>query len=401
MLKLTFILSSFVVALTIWSPANAEPPPGIVKYTYWTPPENAYPWDSTSHPACSDEKRKRKPPLCKKEPDWPDYTTTKERVMKLIYETKVELLSRAEKELAYNRNRFPTGEYVFEAWNDAMGYFRAPDADNNRANISNAWIKVQKGEGFSVMSKAFLQYAEGTSPAVFNYFETKKNSPGAIVNYLKSLKAADATLDSVAPKVKETALWFEYKLRILYQLPESKATAEKIFKQAVQVWPDYPPLYGIAYAYSSPQYGGSNQAMENIMDMAIKKSKTTTGMAMYPLLTISSWTIPGYDSSLSYSRMDWELMKQGFKDYEKHLGGSLSYFFKFAELACKKQDKDTARHFFERHKEKLKEKSMNDPFAASALSQKNKCRDWAFSKDDTQQSNPQDTAPLLIMQPGI
>ena len=400
MSKIYSILVSFLFAMTLWLPASAAPNP-MVKYTYWTPPENVYPWDKTSHPACSDEKRERKPVFCKKEPDWPDYATAKKRVMKLIYEKKLALLSRAEKELAYNRKRFSTGEYVFEAWNDAMGYFRGPDSDNSRADISNAWIKEQEGKGFSIISKAFLQYAKGTSPVVFNYFAPRKNSPGAIVNYLKSLKEANATLDSASAEVKETALWFEYKLRVLYQLPELKTTAEKLFKKAVQTWPEYHLLYGIAYAYAGPQYGGTDKAMKNIVDMALKNSAATSGMAVYPLLLISSWTVPGYDFSSFYSGLDWELMKQGFKDYENHFGGSLVYFFKFAELACKKQDKATARYFFERHQEKLKEKSKNDPFAARTLSQKNKCRDWAFAEGGTQQGSPQDTPKLFIMQPGI
>jgi hypothetical protein len=318
--------------------------------------------------------------------------------VKLIYKKDVTLLSKAEEELAYNKERFPTGEYVFEAWNDAViYYFRASDSDNYRANISDAWIKVQDGKGFSIISKALLQYAKGTSPAIFNYFKPKTNSPGTLVNYLKSLKTADATLDTASPKVKETAIWHEYKLRIAYQLPKLKPTAGKLFAHAAEKWPDYPPIYGIAYAYSDPQYGGSFEAMDKLADNAIQRSKHDIGVAMYPLLILNSWKIPGYNPTSALSRLDWSLMKKGLSDYEKHFEGTLTQFFQFAELACRKGDKETARHFFEKHMNKMKEKRKNDPFATQARAPQNRCRDWAFSEDDKQQTS----APQRTRKPGI
>ena len=159
MSKITFVLSSFVFALTIWSPSNAEPPPGIVEYTYWTPPKDAFPWDKTTHPACSDENREEKPPFCKKESDWPDFHTTWKRVNRLISRNSTHLLTKAEKGLVNNSKRFPTGEYMFEAWNQAMKYFTARDDNGKRKEISDAWITDQKGHGFSIMTRALLQYS--------------------------------------------------------------------------------------------------------------------------------------------------------------------------------------------------------------------------------------------------
>lgn len=379
MSKIAFILSLFVFALIIWSPTNAEPPPGIVKYTYWIPPKDVYPWDKTTHPDCSDENREEKPPFCKKGSDWPDFDTTWKRVNLLISRNSTHILTKAEKDLVNNSKRFPTGEYMFEAWNQAMKYFAARDDNGKREEISEVWIAEQKGEGFCIMTRAILQYSKGTDHRYFNIYEPEKNLPEAIANFRKSLKSADKILDSASDNIKKTALWFEYKLKIAYQLPELHKSAAELFAKAIRYWPEYPDIYKLAYVYSHPEHGGSYQAMKKVIGTALKNTRKRIGSAMYPLIITSSWNVPGFDFKLTFSKMDWSLMRQGFKDYENHLGGSLKYFYYFAELACKKQDQETTRHFYERHTNRVMERGKDDPFVDRVLSQENECRDWALA----------------------
>lgn len=371
--------------------------PSIVKYTYWKPPENVYPWDQTAHPSCSDEKRKRKPVFCKKKPDWPDYETSKDRIMELFAKNNFNLLQKAENELAYNNKRFTSGEYMFEAWYEAMDYFNIPaESSESRTKLSNDWIAAQDGKGFSLISKAKAQYAGGTFD--FNYFFPKRNSPGALVKYLKGLNEANATLDKTSPEVKKSALWYEMKLRIAYQHPKLKKSAKKLLNEASKVWPDYPPIYGVAYAYSSPPFGGSFEAMDEIVKLALNNSKKSMGTAVYPLMLETAKKIRGY--RLDYKTLNRELMIQGFNDYKKYLGGNYVTAFWLAQHACALKDGKSARLMYEIH-DKLKTRNYRND---------EECRKLAFpegweskprkfsSPIPKKFSNPM---PDLLSKPGI
>lgn len=380
MSKITFVLISIVVSLIIGPLANAAPPSGIVKYDYWKPPKGSYPWNLTGHPACSDNNRREKPPYCNKNlPDWPDFKTATDRVRRLITSKNFLILSKAEKDLASNSKRFATGEYFFEAWNQAMQYFTYRDDNGDIKKISDAWIDEKKGQGFSIMSRALLQYSKGVDGRYFNVYEPQKNTPDVIANFQKSLKSANVILDSAPDQIKKTPLWLEYKLKIAYQLPELKKSAPELFEQAVKYWPQYPEIYKLAYVYSHPQHGGSYGAMKKVVDAALKNTEKQIGLTMYPVLLTGSWIVPEFDFKLSYSKMDWAQMKQGFKDYEKYLGGSMKYFYAFAELACKKQDQELTRHFYEKYTIKLKEMGTDLPWVMRTLSEENECRDWALA----------------------
>lgn len=294
-----------------------------------------------------------------------DYQETRGSINGAFMIEDVQRILKAEEIVAYSTDRLRSGEYLFEAWFDAMqASFEFIQGGHDQ--LIEEWIKAQNGQGYSLMAKALGQYGKGVIN--FNYQDFRYNSPGTLVIYAKKLMQANATLDSVSPKLKKTAPWYEMKLKIAYQLPKLRPTTEKLFKEAVNAWPDYAPIYSVAYAFSHPKWGGTYEAMDEIIRLALHNTKDRIGTVMYPMVVLGARI---HDRAFEATdRMDWEMMKQGFRDYEQYLGGRPLLYHYFASVACRMRDRAEARWLYGMF-DKLLNKTINRP---------DSCREFAFSQ---------------------
>ena len=318
------------------------------------------------------------PEKCIPEENWPTYAESKKRIQNLLNNADAEdlpVIQMAEDSiLAQGKKKFATGEYVFEPWTESMAYqfssaYRFnPEFTNPRAKFIDAWVDYQKGQGYSAIAKAMAYYGKATDR--FNSRYPKNNSPGVIVNYAKYLLQANKMLDAASAQIKKTAVWYEYKLKIVYQHPQLKAGKEKLLKQAAKAWPTIPDFYAIAYAYSNPRWGGSAKKMRSILKAAVDKTKSKLGVAMYPQVIFKARLVQ-YGFEIPFQEIDWPLMKQGFQDYQKYYSGNSYMYFWFLNTACKMGDKKEALRLFPLY-EKFKQGEDADVIKA--------CRTFAFSK---------------------
>ena len=337
-------------------------------------PEKRFYWDSRPDYCFKNEKdltvkllSLKNSEKCRSPKHWVDYYETKKRLGRLFMSKNIDHIQQAEESIGFSTERFSTGEYLFQAWFDTLEYtFKG--SRGTRVKLTNDWIKAQGAQGYSIMAQALTEYGDATLK--FNYRRFRNNSPGTLVNFSKGLMKANATLDRASSKVKQTALWYEMKLKIAYQHPKLKKTREKLFNEAIEAWPEYPPIYEVAYTFSRPKWGGSYEAMDAVALLAVEKTKERLGAAMYPLVIPIAML---FDRSYGAfrERVDWDLMKQGFRDYQQYLGGQpekISGYF--ASAACRMGDLSEARRLYNIY-DQLKKKPINDS---------DRCRKLAFSK---------------------
>ena len=278
-------------------------------------------------------------PMCQAS-DWPTFADTKHRVDMLMGNDEAfDLLERAEREVGFSRERFPTGEYRFEAWFLSMDAFYRAWGARAKA-IATAWATRSK-EGYAPLAQAMAAHNEGRTVRGGGYANTV--SPEQWEIYFRKLQEADALLEAALPKLREMAPWHIVKLRLAFESSGKTASPGDAFKRAAEQWPDFLPLYTVTMFYSQPKWGGSWEEMDAVARHAMSKARTDKA-GMYTLVYERHLRV-NRDSSytLRDTKVDWKLMKQGFRELEDKMPWMT---FGFAGLACQMRDRDEAKRLY-------------------------------------------------------
>lgn len=278
-------------------------------------------------------------PMCKAN-DWPTFADTKHRVdMLMANDEAFDLLERAEREVGFSRERFPTGEYRFEAWFLSMdGFYRAwgPRAKA----IATAWAARNK-EGYAPLAQALAAHNEGRTVRGGGYASTVSPEQWAI--YFQKLAEADGFLDTASPKLRQMAPWHVVKLRLAFESGGKTADPVEAFKRATDQWPDFLPIYTVTMYYSQPKWGGSWEEVDAVARRAMQKAQSGKA-GMYALVYERNQRVnrdPNY--TLRDTKVDWDLMKRGFREVEEKMPWMT---FGFAGLACQMRDREEAHRLY-------------------------------------------------------
>jgi len=330
-----------------------------------TPLPKRFPWDQRPNkcflPA---EDEAAQTPTCKTN-DWPTFGETRRRIDRLLGEPDFDLLERAEREVGFSRERFATGEYLFDAWFLSLDSFFKAWGDRGKA-LALAWAKAKGSEGYAPLAQAMAAHAEGWTARGSGYASTV--SPEAWEIYRKKLEEADALLDTASPKLREMPPWHMVKLRLAFENRGTKASAIQALKHATELWPDYLPLYTASMSYLTPKWGGSFERMDAIARYAMERTPANQRAAMYALVYERHLRLnPDSTYTLRDTQVDWQLMKQGFHELEDKVPWMTK---SFAGLACQMRDRDEARRLYQLHDQR------NPGAPAEAV---DPCRDFAMS----------------------
>jgi hypothetical protein len=300
------------------------------------PPIKRYPWDERQ-PKCFFSGA---PPVpqCRSN-DWPNYHEAKNRVERLLIDADLDLVLKAEKDLGASQTKFATGQYYFETWYDALeGILMSPNS--KLYPLVEGWGKAEGKNGYATIARALLSYGEA--------WKARGNGGASTVTreawniYDRKLKEANQTLESAPDQVKRLGAWYALKLRIAYQLPEEKSSRGRLLSAGTDLYPDYMPLYGIPMYMSLPKWGGTYQQVDQIAHVAYERTKARSGAAAYATSYRLIFAI-SCDCTIADSAVDWNLMKQGFRDIEKQGAGDAVIWATYANFACQMRDRAEAR----------------------------------------------------------
>ena len=331
---LPVILAAGALAGAVQSQAVAQQPPPVAapKKFYWDKRP-----DQCFQPGAAESA------MCAAEPNWPDYRQTVGRVTNLFVEPDFDLIQRAEDELGYSRQKFPTGEYYFEAWYFSLENNFSFFPSNYRRKTASDWAKSKGSDGYVKLVEAMLHYAEAWLARGRGQANTV--APEAWDLYNEKLDQALRDLDSASPKLKQTGPWHDVKLRIMFQGANYRNMRLEAFKSAIDAWPDYATIYVTAMKYNLPRWGGSFELVEGIARFAAEKNGPELGAAVYAIAYERLLRGDG-EYTLRDSQADWDLMKRGFRVLEDKGGAQVSLWKNFAKFACDMRDRDEARRLY-------------------------------------------------------
>jgi hypothetical protein len=322
-----------------------------------------YPWD-TRPPQCFQPHAK--PSRQCRPDDWPNYAESKRRVDHLILDPDYDLIQRAENELGFSRKRFASGQYYFDAWFLSLDSVLALPNELVYRSVSG-WARAKGENGYVKLAEARLRYSEA-------WKARGPGEPNTVTRegwdvYLRKLREADQALDSGSNRLKRTGPWYVMKLRVAYQLPELEGSREPLLQAGSKLWPEYTKIYATAMAFSSPMWGGEFEEVDRIARFAVERTKAKWGASFYPLVYQEMFR-SGCGCTVTESEADWDLMKQGFRDYEALRRSDEGYFRAFASLACAMRDRPETRRLLD-----LADKlSPNRPAGPP-----DSCREFAYS----------------------
>lgn len=311
--------------------------------------DQRYPWDKRWKKCFADPKefpdvltlRDCRPP------EWNDYRQARLNVFSLVgANPNYDLLDRASNELGFSRQKFPTGEYLFEALfyalDDAMETI-SRSSTGAAQRFAEEWSRAKGDDGYARLMRAVVQYHEAWQARGTGYANTV--TPEGWKLFFSKLEEANATLDSSSAKLKETGAWHALKLRLVFAHPKFKNDRMKVVQDATAAWPDYLAVYSIPMAYMHPRWGGTYELMEGVAQLALQKTRTEQGAAMYALVYEDQFRAD-CDCTLADSKVDWPTMKQGMRDVESHYAVTPDRLKHFAGMACQMRDRDEAKRWY-------------------------------------------------------
>jgi hypothetical protein len=283
--------------------------------------------------------------FCREPANWPDFATTVGRVQSLLMAQDTTLLHRATVDLALGSVRFKTGQYHFEAWYRALRS-QLPYVNDNALGFIEGWRKSEGTASPAIIVDAIALLGQAWRARGNDVASTV--SPEAWTIFYEKLAQADALLDSASSEVKRLGPWHILKVQLAYGQRDFRHKRFDVLKDAVAAWPDSTLLYETPMAMSSPAWGGSFELMDAVARVAAQSAQSRTSAAMYALVYEQAFRGSSTYSLLS-TKVDWNLVKQGFQDLERS-GQFPSWIWQnFASLACQMRDRDEAKRLYELH----------------------------------------------------
>jgi len=321
-----------------------------------------YPWDQRQKKCFADPKEfpdTLLDPGCRP-PQWKNFEETAANFGSLLGpNVDFDLIERASEELGFSRQKFSTGEYLFEPLYRTLDRSMNAGARNAPAlaqRFVDEWSRAKGDDGYARLTRALLQFNQAWQARGGGYANTV--APEGWKVFRSKLEQANATLDSASPRLKQTGPWHALKLNVVFAHPELERQRVEAVQAATAAWPDYLAVYSIPMNYMHPRWGGSYELMEGVAQMALQKTRAEYGAAIYALVYERQFRAD-CDCTLADAKVDWPTMKQGMRDVQARYTVTPARLKHFAGMACQMRDRDEAKHFYAQY-DKLKRPDADD-----------------------------------------
>jgi hypothetical protein len=282
-------------------------------------------------------------PGCKAPDDWSTAEIAKDHAHMLCVQPDAARIEEAAEKLGYSNDKFPTGEYRFEIWMDAMDMCFG-GSPRQGEKVAAQWKAGVADDSLEKYAEALVLVSKAWHARGSGYART--TTPEAWELYYEFLEKADALLDDASPKLKSSGPWHALKLQIAFQVPKLKPGIPVLLREVRTSWPDSVAINSVAMHFANPKWGGSFKLMDEVARAAMEQSRAQLGAGMYALLYYRNFSGDS-ETTLSDTNADWPLMKQAFRDIETRHVGQRSLSRSFAEFACQMRDREEARRLFE------------------------------------------------------
>ncbi|MCZ8293379.1 MAG: hypothetical protein O9312_07675 [Hylemonella sp.] len=328
--KLQAISSAFK-ATGVWTLARQRLNSDRQRLAVASLPEARYPWDHRPGKcrfpgaAASD--------LCKLN-DWPDQSTTVERLQLLLERSEFVLLERALNELASSGDVFAGGSSPAATAYSVLEWILEQDA---RTPPADSWLvpwrKAQPDSTMLKMLEAIQLQHKAWEVRGSGYASTVSTESWEI--FALRLKQAEQVLLDMPEGLRKTALWHMALLRVEQDNRKPLVKPDVVFRNAVRQWPLHLDFY-VTMAYRKlPQWGGSWKEVEAFIDHWSRQVEPTQGQSFYARLYVQ---LSGQMTPQTTTAMKWSRLQAGFEDW---LARDPTPYAKnmYASFACRARDK--------------------------------------------------------------
>jgi hypothetical protein len=272
----------------------------------------------------------------------------------LLEEGKYDELERETKRSLDLRTRLPDGSALREAWRAGL------DADGTHCRQLRASMDPEamtRLEPYHAQLKGWLAHNPDSAPARLAnalyplqvVYGLRGNGlaltvrPEAWPQIRTHLADARDALDALGASGRADPAWYEAKLEIARLEGADVTDYATILDEALERFPGYEPLYFAASPFYAPNWGGSEDAFADFVEMAVARTRDSMGEEMYARLY---WTRQRI-GAVERSRVDWKRMKAGFEHFVQRYPDPWN-LNQFARAACIAGDAATTHALFVR-----------------------------------------------------
>ena len=143
-------------------------------------------------------------------------------------------------------------------------------------------------------------------------------SPAAWAGFQKYLELAAAQLQRSEPLAAKDSSWNEIMMEVGRGLSWDRSRLMAVFENGIAKNPDDDELYFKMQTALLPKWGGDLQAVDGLIELAVKNTREKRGMEMYSRLYAAVSYMEVKQALFTGTRASWTRMKAGFEDLLGH-----------------------------------------------------------------------------------
>ena len=242
--------------------------------------------------------------------------------------------------LAASRERADDGQLqLYKLTNSIHSYFLGKPETRDplyRTRLADYQQQYPKSAFAPVVSAMQLHAAAWRARG--HGFSSTVTSEGASL-FRERNKDAWKIIRAAKTKSDRLPVWYEQALSIGLDADAPPEELAAIFKEGVQRFGDYDPIYYSFIRQFAPRWGGSYEEADAFISAQVAAKTNPKGEELYTRLY---WLIDDYEAGspefFEESLVDWSRMKKGFEMLVKEFPKSTVYPAAFAAYACRAGD---------------------------------------------------------------
>lgn len=276
------------------------------------------------------------------------------RVHVLLDEGKYDELDRESARAQNLEERLSDGMPLHAAWHDGLAVdgeqcwqLRAsmdPEMmaalDRYRARL-RGWLAHSPGSPAARLANALYHLQVVSVLRGNDYGPRVKREAWPLIQ--KNLAEAERSLDALGASGKSDPVWYQAKLQIARMRGVDVTDYGTILDEAIARFPYYEPLYLAASSYYTANWGGSDAAFVDFVELAVARTQDRLGDEMYARLYWAR-NAPGM---FGKGKAKWSRMKAGFEHLVDRFPDAWN-LNQFARCACIAGDARQTHALFER-----------------------------------------------------
>lgn len=281
---------------------------------------------------------------------------------------------KAETEIGFTKQRVGDGRYLQQHWAVALANF-AKEHNGPAETISSNWLKEKGADTYACPLRVSVLYNQAIKARGGGYADTVSDEAASTMQ--AKLKEADKVLVSCGKRIQGTLFWNILRLRITYFSDDLRHLSQAHFDAAIKLWPDADEIYEPALISALPVWGGSLEAMDQIIEAATERSRSRLKTVLYARLYHNLMNQQS-QLQLSDTLADWGKLKQSFADFRALKEPDMDGYLGYLNYACLREDFAEARLLLDSIQQRYSHPSVSERardriFRTMALYEANPC----------------------------